>query len=87
MENYLIIPDLNSYKMLLLTTLVCSFLNLTGDIKAQTFADPNFETVDTSMTKTVVSILDLSARKNRIVFLSLTRNPVTFFDLDYSPNL
>ena len=43
-----------SYKLLLFTILVCSILNLAGDIKAHTFEPPNYDDIDTSMTKTVV---------------------------------
>ena len=53
--NCLTMPSINSYKLFLFAILICSILNLTGDIKAQSFEHPNFEDIDTSMSKTVVS--------------------------------
>ena len=50
-------PSFTSYKLLIFTILVCSFLNLTGDIKAHTFEPPNYDEIDMSMTKTVVRII------------------------------
>ena len=43
----------NSYKLLLFTILICSILNLAGDIKAESF-ETSYNDVDTSMAKTVV---------------------------------
>ena len=46
----------NSYKLLLFTILICSILNLTGDIKAESFENSHND-VDTSMAKTVVRFM------------------------------
>ena len=46
----------NSYKLLLFTILICSILNLTGDIKAERFENSHND-VDTSMAKTVVRFM------------------------------
>ena len=46
----------NSYKLLLFTILICSILNLTGDIKAESFENSRND-VDTSMAKTVVRFM------------------------------
>ena len=49
-------PSINSYKLFLSVFLICSILNLTGDIKAEKFDNQKFDDVDTSMAKTVVSL-------------------------------
>ena len=49
----------NSYKLLLFTILICSILNLTGDIKAESFENSRYD-VDTSMAKTVVRFMAMS---------------------------
>ena len=57
--NEIIVPfnfTNNSYKLLLFTILICSILNLTGDIKAESFENSRND-VDTSMAKTVVRFM------------------------------
>ena len=49
----------NSYKLLLFTILICSILNLAGDIKAESFENSHND-VDTSMAKTVVRYMIIS---------------------------
>ena len=49
-------PSINSNKLFLCVIVICSILNLTGDIKAEKFEHQKFDDVDTSMAKTVVSL-------------------------------
>ena len=58
----------NSYKLLLFTILICSILNLTGDIKAESFENSRND-VDTSMAKTVVRFMLISIylKKNVLI--------------------
>ena len=49
-------PSINSYKLFLCVFFICSILNLTADINAEKFEHQNFDDVDTSMAKTVVSL-------------------------------
>ena len=54
----IVMTSFTSHQLLLLNILVCSILNLAGDIKAHTFEPPNYDDIDISMTKTVVRIIN-----------------------------
>ena len=57
----------NSYKLLLFTILICSILNLTGDIKAESFENSRND-VDTSMAKTVVRFMAILFHLKKYTF-------------------
>ena len=83
-------PSINSYKLFLFAILICSILNLTGDIKAQSFDLPNFEEVDTSMSKTVVSfhfshVLNVKLLLNKV--FATPRFFLRYVSFRYSHNL
>ena len=60
----------NSYKLLLFTILICSILNLTGDIKAESFENSRND-VDTSMAKTVVRFMLILIYFKKNILLTL----------------